>query len=529
MGDDSRSQMIEPKYHPKRPPPGQRTRFISSQEAAALIQDGDFVAMQGSGGGVGEPTAILRAIGERFKASARPRNLTICHATGLGDKAEIGTDLLAHEGLVKRDIAGHLAMAPTMGAMIRENKLEAYNFPQGTISHMFSAVAGRKPGVFTKIGLHTYVDPRLEGGRMNDVTTEELVEVVEVKGEEYLFFPAFPITVSIIRGTTSDTRGNISGEHEGSHLESVSMAQAARANGGIVIAQVKYLAQAGTLDPRSVRVPGICVDYVVVDPDQKQHCLSEYDPSLCGDEKIALDSLPPLPSGVRKIIGRRAAEELYPDAVVNVGVGMPDAVGSVATEMGLIDRLTFTLEHGLVGGQPAAGVIFGVSHNPEAMVREDDQFNFYDGGNLELAFLGMAETDARGNVNVSKVGNLLSGCGGFINITQNARKVVFCGTFTAKGLDAHPVNGKLHIRREGSIPKFVDSVAQITFNGQYALENGHEVLYITERAVFRLTDQGMVLCEVAPGVDLENDVLAHMGFKPIIDPDLREMDPALFA
>jgi propionate CoA-transferase len=420
-------------------------------------------------------------------------------------------------------------MAPTMGAMILENKIQGYNFPQGTISHMFAAVAGRKPGIFTKIGLHTYIDPRLEGGRMNAVTTEDLVQVMELNGEEWLYYPAFPITVSIIRGTTADEKGNISSEHEGSHLESISMAQAARANGGIVIAQVKHRAQAGSLDPRAVRVPGICVDFVVVDPSQKQHCLSEYDPSLCGDAKIALDSLPPLEDGVRKIIGRRAAQELYPDAVVNVGVGMPDAVAVVASQIGLLDRLTFTLEHGLVGGQPAGGVIFGVSHNPEAMVREDDQFNFYDGGNLDLAFLGMAEADASGNVNVSKVGSLLAGCGGFINITQNARKVVFCGTFTAKGLDAVPADGSLEIRREGSIPKFVDQVAQVTFNGHFAFENGHEVLYITERAVFRLDREGMILSEVAPGVDLEKDILAHMGFRPIVDPKLKAMDATLFS
>ena len=354
------------------------------------------------------------------------------------------------------------------------------------------------------------------------------MEVVELGGEEWLFYPAFPITVSIIRGTTADARGNISGEHEGSHLETVSMAQAARANGGIVIAQVKHRVEAGSLDPRSVRVPGICVDYVVVDPAQKQHCLSEYDPSLCGDAKIPLESLPPLPPGVRRIIGRRAAQELYANAVVNVGVGMPDAVGSMAAEIGLIDGLTFTLEHGLVGGQPAGGVIFGVSHNPEAMVREDDQFNFYDGGNLDLAFLGLAEVDAAGNVNVSKVGKLLAGCGGFINITQNVRKVVFCGTFTTKGLDAYPMEGTLDIRSEGDVRKFVSSVAQVTFSGPFALENGHEVLYITERAVFRLTSEGMVLCEVAPGVDVERDVVAHMGFRPIIDPNLKRMDAALF-
>ncbi|MFC1762144.1 acyl CoA:acetate/3-ketoacid CoA transferase [Planctomycetota bacterium] len=520
--------LIYPKSHPARPPSNRSSKVVSAAEAVALVGNGDFLAIQGSGGGVGEPTAILRAMRERFLKDSSPRSLTLCHATGLGDKNEIGTDLLALDGLVKRDIAGHLGMAPIMGQMILDDRIEAYNFPQGVISHMFSAVAGRKPGVLTKVGLHTYVDPRLDGGRMNSITTESLVEVVQLADEEWLFFPRFPINVAVIRGTTADTRGNVTGEHEGSYLESNAIAQAARANGGIVIAQVKNLARAGTLDPRQVRVPGVCVDYIVVDPQQQQHCLAEYDPSLCGDVKIPFDSLPPMPLGIRKVIGRRAAQELFPGAVVNLGVGMPDAVAAVTGENGIIKEITFTVEHGLVGGQPAGGIIFGVSHCPEAMICEDEQFSFYDGGNLDLAFLGMAEADAEGNVNSSKVGNLLSGCGGFINITQSAREVVFCGTFTAKGLDVEVGHGKLVVKREGQIRKFVQAVNQITFSGNYARQRKQKVLFVTERAVFRLDPKGLVLTEIAPGIDLKRDVIAHMDFEPHCDPDMKTMNPELF-
>jgi propionate CoA-transferase len=521
-------KLIRPKPHPRKRQRGQRAKIVSAFDAACLIQDRDFVAIQGSGGGVGEPTAVLRALRARYLKDRAPCDLTLCHATGLGDKREIGTNLLAIDGLVKRDIAGHLGMAPAMARMILDNRIEAYNFPQGIISHMYAAVAGRKPGILTKVGLHTYIDPRVEGGRMNSTTTEPLVHVIELADEEWLYFPCFPINVAVVRGTIADTKGNVSNEKEASLLETISLAHAARANGGIVIAQVKHLAREGSLDPRRVVLPGICVDYIVVDPEQKQHCLAEYDPSLCGDVTIPYESLPPLPPGIRKIIGARAARELFSGAVVNLGVGMPDAVAYVASETGIIDDITFTVEHGLVGGHPAGGVVFGVSHNPEAIICEADQFNFYDGGNLDLAFLGMAEVDANGNVNASKVGNMLSGCGGFINISQNAQRVIFCGTFTAKGLEVQASKGKLTISKEGELKKFVGQVTQITFSGRYARERQQDVLFITERAVFELTPDGMMIKEIAPGIDLERDVLAHMDFKPIRNPNLKTMDADLF-
>ena len=486
------------------------------------------VAIQGSGGGVAEPTALIYALRQRYLAESTPRDLTLCHATGLGDQDQIGADYLALPGLVKRDIAGHLGMAPKMARMIMDEQIESYNFPQGVLSQMYSTVAARQPGVFTKVGLHTYIDPRIEGGKMNAITTDDLVRVMEIDGEEWLFFPRFKFDVAFVRGTTADTKGNISCEEEAAILEGISIAQAAKACGGIVIAQVKYLAEAGSIDPRTVRIPGICVDYVVVDEQQKQTCLDFYNPAFSGEIKAPLERIAPLPLGPRKVVARRAAKELFAGAVVNLGVGMPSGVASVAAEEGIIDSLTFTVEQGIVGGMPAGGVIFGVSYNPEAIIEEDAQFNFYDGGGLDLAFLGMAQMDGAGNVNASKVPGMLSGCGGFINITQNAKKVIFCGTLTAKGLKCAVGDGRIDIEQEGSIRKFVDEVAQITFSGEYARTTGQQVLYVTERAVFELTPDGVVLKEIAPGIDLQSEVLDQMDFQPLVSDELALMDEGIF-
>lgn len=505
-----------------------REKVIRAAEAARLIQDGAFVAIQGSGGGVGEPTRLIRAVRERYLKEGRPRDLTLCHATGLGDQKEIGTDLLALPGLVKRDIAGHLGMAPKMAQMIRENQIESYNFPQGVLSQMYSAIAARKPGIFSKVGLHTYIDPRLEGGKMNAITTQDLVRVVELDGEEWLFWPRFRVDVSFVRGTTADLEGNIACEEEPAILEGIAIAQAAKACGGITIAQVKYLAESGSLDPRRVRIPGVVVDYVVVDEKQMQTVEGFYQPAFCGEVRIPLERIAPLPLDLRKVIARRAAKELFRGAVVNLGFGMPSGISSVAAEEGIINDITFTVEQGIIGGMPAGGIIFGVAYNPKAIIHEDAQFNFYDGGGLDLAFLGMAQMDGEGNVNASKVGDMLAGCGGFINISQNAKKVVFCGTFTTKGLECRIDEGKLTIMREGTIPKFVNQVDQITFSGTYARSRGQKVLYVTERAVFELTVEGVALKEIAPGVELQRDILAHCGFRPIIPDTLKTMDEALF-
>jgi propionate CoA-transferase len=335
--------------------------------------------------------------------------------------------------------------------------------------------------------------------------------------------------LALVRGTTADLNGNITSEEEPAILEGISIAQAAKACGGTVIAQVKYLAQPGTLDPRQVRIPGVVVDAVVVDPEQKQTCLDVYQPAFCGAVRVPLEQLPPLSLDARKVIARRAARELFAGAAVNLGYGVPSGIASVATEWGILDDLTFTVEQGIVGGVPAGGVIFGVAYNPQAILAEDDQFNYYDSGCLDLAFLGMAQVDGHGNVNASKVGDLLAGCGGFINISQNAKKVVFCGTLTAKGLRCRVEEGRIEIEQEGAIRKFVPDVDQITFSGDYARSRGQDVLYVTERAVFALRADGVVLTEIAPGVDLEADVLDRLGFRPRIAHDLITMDPALFA
>ncbi len=503
-------------------------KIVTAAEAARLIPDGAWVAVQGSGGGLGEPTSLLAALGARFRESGSPRGLTMVHSTGLGDKKEIGLDYLAQPGLVGRDIAGHLGMAPAMARLVVDNKVESYNFPQGVLSQMYRSVAAKTPGVITKVGLGTYVDPRLEGGRMNSVTKKDLVEVLTIKGEEYLFWPRFRFDAAFVRGTTADTKGNITCEEEGAFLEDLAIAQAAKNSGGIVVAQVKYLAQAGTLDAQDVRIPGIYVDYLVVDPGQRQTCLDVYNPAYSGRIKVPRESIPPIPLDERKVVARRAARELFKGAVVNLGYGFPSGVAAVATEAGIIDDVTMTVEQGAVGGTPVGGVIFGVSYNPEAIIPMDAQFDFYDGGGLDLAFLGMGEADRQGNVNSSRIGSMLAGCGGFINITQNAKKVVFCGTFTAKDFACEVGGGVLRITSEGKLSKLVDKVNQITFSGDYARRSGQPVLYVTERAVFELRGDGVHLIEIAPGVDLKRDVLGRMGFEPVVDPNLKTMDAEIF-
>lgn len=502
-------------------------KVITAEEAARLIQDNQTVAILGSGGGICEPSLILKKIGERYLEEGAPKDLTIYHANGIGDKDSIGTDSLAYEGLVKCDIAGHWAMAPKMAQLALDEKIDAYNFPQGVLSQMYQAVAANKPGVITKTGLHTFIDPRVEGGRMNKRTTKDLVKVITLDGEEWLYYPAIKFQVGLVRGTSADCNGNITYEEEAAVLDGVSLAQAAHNSGGIVIAQVKYLSEEHA-HPKDVVIPGIYVDYIVVDDEQKQTCERVYDPALAGNLRTPFDNVPVLEMGPRKIVARRAAKELRMGSIINLGVGMPDGVASVAREDGYLDQLHFTVEQGIIGGMPMGGIIFGVSHNADAMIDQTLQFNFYDGGGLDACFLGMAQADATGNVNSSKTGRLLSGCGGAINISQNAKKVIFCGTFTAKGLKAEVQDGKLHIVQEGQIHKLVDNVDQITFSGSYAQSVGQPVLYVTERAVFELRNGKMVLTEIAPGVDLEKDILANMDFVPEIAEDLKVMDEDIF-
>jgi propionate CoA-transferase len=505
-----------------------KNKVVTAEQAVALIRDRDIVGFSGFGG-VGTPEALIVALEERFNSTGSPRDLTLIFPAGLGNGRNRGLNRLAHEGLLRRVIGGHWGLLPKLAEMAVENRIEAYNLPQGVISHLCREIAAGHPGVFTKVGIGTFVDPRQGGGKVNTRTTEDLVRVHELDGEEWLFYRAFPINVALLRATTADPSGNVTMEREALTLDNLAVATAAQNSGGLVIVQVERLAERGSLSPKQVVIPGVLVDCVVV-AESKRHMQTygtAYDPALSGEMRVPLGSQPPLPLDERKIIARRCAFELPLGGVVNLGIGVPEGVGAVANEEGLTPHITLTAEPGIIGGVPLGGANFGAALNSDAIIAQNQQFDFYDGGGLDLACLGMAQADRRGNVNVSRFGPKLAGSGGFINISQNAKELVFAGTFTAGGLEISVADNRLRILTEGKVPKFVDTVEQITFNGDVAVRTGKTVLYVTERCVFRLTPEGLELIEVAPGVDIDRDILAHMAFRPLVRSP-REMERRIF-
>src|SRR6516164_983987 len=501
---------------------------ITADEAARLVQDGDAILISGSGGGHSVPEALLAAVERRFLSEHKPRGITSVSIVGVGDRAALGATHLAHEGLLKRAITSALVDSPGLVRLAAEDKIEAYTLPQGVLSQLMRDMAAGRPGLLTKTGLDTFVDPRQQGARQSPRTPPDFVEVVNLAGEEWLFFKPVPVDVAFLRGTTADEDGNVTMEEEAVLGEMLAMAQATRRAGGIVIVQVKRMATRGTLPGKQVKIPGILVDFVVVDPDQRQTYATYYDPSYSGELRIPHDSIQPLPFGPRKVIVRRAAMELFPGAICNLGAGVSTGLSTIAAEEGLLDAAILTNEQGIIGGAPITGRDSGGGQNFAAMIEQPAQFDFYDGGGLDLAFLSFAEVDAEGNVNVSRFGDKIIGVGGFINISQNAKCVVFGGTLTAGDLDIAWENGEAVIRKEGEHKKFVPKLEQICYSADIGRAKDQLALFVTERAVFRIGFDGLELIEIAPGLDPERDVIARMGFRPRVARDLRVMDARIF-
>ena len=505
-----------------------RDKIVTAAEAVRLIHDGDSVVVEGFMGQCFAEELAL-ALEQRFLLTGTPRDLGLVFTMAAGNRLGRGLDRLAHKGLLNRALGGHWAMAPELGKMAVGNDIEAHNLPQGVISQLFRDTAAGKPGLLTRVGLGTFVDPRQGGGKINERTTEDRVELITLGGAEYLFYRALPLDVAFLRGTTADPGGNITMEREALVMEALAVATAVHNAGGLVIVQVERVAENGSLSPREVKIPGILVDCVVVsEPEHHWQTFgTPYSAALSGELRRVRNSVPSLDLTERKVIARRAAMELQPGSVVNLGIGIPEGVASVAAEEHILDYLTLTAEPGAMGGMPTGGLDFGSAVNAQAILDQPSQFDFYDGGGLDAAVLGMAQADRLGNVNVSRFGPKLAGSGGFINISQNAKRLVFVGTFVVSSR-CRVQDGRLVIADGAVAPKFLADVEQRTFSGEYAADAGQPVLYVTERCVFQLTPGGLELIEIAPGVDLEKDVLSHIGFDPIIRGEPKLMDARIF-
>ncbi len=505
-----------------------KNKIVSADDAVALIQDGDTLCLSGFVG-TGTPEELIIALEKRFLTTGTPRDLTLVFAAAPGDGNDKGANRLAHEGLIKRVIGGHWALVPKIAKMATNNLIEAYNFPMGTLTQLFRDIAAHRGGILTQVGLGTFVDPRQNGGKLNSVTTEDLVELMIIDGQEWLFYKTFPINVSFLRGTTSDPHGNTTLEKEALTLDNLAIAMATKNSLGLTIVQTERIANNHTLNPRLVKIPRIMVDCVVVSKPENHHQTygTTYNPAFASEIQGITDDIAPLGLTERKVIARRCAYELPMGGTINLGIGMPEGLAAIANEEKILDFITLTAEPGVIGGLPQSGLDFGCSINIDSLLDQNQQFDFYDGGGLDLAALGLAEADVHGNVNVSKFGPKIAGAGGFINISQNARKLIFAGTFTTGGLKVEIKDGKVTILQEGRLRKFVKSVEQITFNGKMAALKEKPVYYVTERCVFKLRYSGLELTEVAPGIDIEKDILAHMDFKPIIN-NPKVMSSAIF-
>jgi len=503
-------------------------KVLAAKDAVALIKDGDRITTSGFVG-TGVPEALLKALESRFLETGAPKALKLFFAAGQGDGRDRGLNHLGHAGLIDEAVGGHWGLIPKLAKLAVSGQIRGYNLPQGVISQQFREIAAGRPGLTTRVGLDTFVDPQLEGGKIGTPDQPDVVKRVKVDGQDLLFYPACSLDVALLRGTTADPSGNVTLEHEALTLDNLSQAMAVKNSGGVVIVQVERLVARGALNPRHVEIPGVLVDAIVVaDPgDHPQTFATPYSHAFTGAFRVEAVNVPSTAPNARKIIARRAAFELPVNGVVNLGIGMPEGVAAVAAEERLLDYLTLTTEPGSIGGQPASGLDFGAAVNADAIIHQNLQFDYYDGGGLDLAILGMAEVDRSGSVNVSRFGPRLAGSGGFINISQNARALILTGSFTSGGFDCAIENGRLNILSEGSVRKFVDQVQQVTFSGKRAASLGRSVLYVTERCVFSLQEDGLHLIEVAPGVDIDHDILAVMDFAPVVGSP-RLMDPRIF-
>ncbi|CAM3710288.1 acyl CoA:acetate/3-ketoacid CoA transferase [Tsukamurella strandjordii] len=507
-----------------------RDKVVTADEAVRLIRNGDYLVVEGFAG-QGYAEELVLALERRYLASGNPKDLSLVFTVAQGDRGDRGFVHLCHDGMLKRSLGGHYGMAPALQKLAVSGGIEAYNLPQGVLAQLIRDTGAGKPGLLTRVGLGTFADPRLGGGKVNDVTTEDRVRIMEIDGTEYLFYKAFDrLDVAFLRGTTADPAGNVTLEKESLTLEALEIAIAVHNRGGLVIVQVERIAERGSLHPRDVKIPGVLVDCVVLATSPERHTQSwgsQYNPSMSGEIRQPMSRVAAMPLDPRKVIARRAAMELRPNSVVNLGIGVPEGVAAVATEEGILDYLTLTAEPGVIGGMPAGGTDFGSAVNPDAILAQPSQFDFYDGGGLDAAFLGLAQADQHGNVNVSRFGPRLAGAGGFINISQNAKSVYFLGTFLAPA-HAEVVDGTIVTTQGPAAPKFLKDVDQRTFSGEYAVRSGQPVMFITERCVFVLTERGMELTEIAPGIDLQRDVLDLIEFEPVMDNPPVTMDPRIF-